>query len=97
MTKALLLHSTPDHVMTIVKETRHFIALLIDPHTNQIIDVTPVTDIDHAQILEITILHDLLLPLDHLRDQEILGFLDLANTQIQEINLIGSNHKPKMI
>ena len=93
MPKALLLHSTLVHGMAIIKATRD----LIDPHPNYLIDVIPVTDIDHAHILEITILHDKHLLLDLLRDQKILGFLDITHTQIQEINLKQSNHKPKMI
>ena len=97
MTKVLLLHNTPVHTMTIIKETRGLITLFIDPQTNHLIDVILVTDIDHAYILEITILHNIDLLLDYLRDQEILGFLDLAHTKIQETNLIQSNHKPKMI
>ena len=53
MTKVLLLHTTLVHDLTPIKETRDLIALLIDPHTNHLIDVTPVTDIDQAQFLEI--------------------------------------------
>ena len=82
--------------MTIKKESRDLIALLINPHINHFIDVTPVTDIDHAHIPEITIF-DNHFPLDHLRDQKVLGFLDLAHTRIQEMNLIQSHHNPKMI
>ena len=82
--------------MTIKKDSRDHIALLIDTHTNHLIDVTPVTDSDHAHFLEIKFLHDIPLPFD-LRDQEILDFLHLSLNQIQEINLIQSNHKPKMI
>ena len=88
MTKVLLLHTTLDHDMITTKETRHLIALLIYPHTNHLIDVTPVTDIDHAHIPEIINLHDRLPPLDHLRHYEIVKFLDLAHTQMQTINLI---------
>ena len=73
--------------MTIIKETRDLIALLIDHHTHQLVDVTLVTDKDHAHILEITFLHDTRFPSDHLQDQEILGFLDLADTQKQELFL----------
>ena len=52
--------------MTIIKEIRDLIALLIDTPTNHLTDVTLVTDIEHALFLEITILHDTHLPLDHL-------------------------------
>ena len=97
MTKALLIHNTLVHGMKIIKETRDVIALLIDPPTNHLIVVTLGTDIDHTHILEITISHDTHLPLHHLRDQEILGFLDLAHTQIQGINLVQFKHKSKMI
>ena len=53
-TKVLLLHTTLDHDMTTTKETRDLYTLLIDPHTNHLIDVTLVTVINHAQIQEIT-------------------------------------------
>ena len=67
VTKVLLLHTTLDQDMTTVKETRDLIAFLIDPHTDHLIDVTFVTDIDHAHIQEmITILQDIHLLLDHL-------------------------------
>ena len=59
MTKALLLlQNTLVHGMTIIKETRDHIVLLIDPPANHLIGVTRVTDIDHAHTL-----------LDHHRDQ----------------------------
>ena len=79
--------------MTILKETRDLIGLFIDPHTNHLTDVTPVTDIDHAHTLEIIILRATYPLLDHLLDQEILGFLDLTHTHIPKIFLIHSNHK----
>ena len=79
--------------MTIIKETRDLIGLFIDPHTNHLTDVTPVTDIDHAHTLEIIILHATYPLLDHLLDQEILGFLDLTHTHIPKIILIHSSHK----
>ena len=50
MTRILLLHNTLDYDMTITKEIRDPIALLIYPHTDHLIDVTLVTDIDHAHI-----------------------------------------------
>ena len=59
--------------------------------------MTLVTDLDHAHIQKIiTFLHYLDLLLDHLRDPEILDFLDLVYTPIQETNLKQFNHKPKM-
>ena len=64
MTKVLLLHNTLDHDMTILKDTRDLIALFINPHTNQLIDVTFITEIDHVHILEMTILHDTHCPVD---------------------------------
>ena len=97
MPKALLIHSSLVHDMTIIKESRDLIVHLIDPHTNLLIDVTPVTVIDHAHFLELIISHNTHPPLDHLRDQENLGFPDLAHTQIHEINLIQSSHKLKLI
>ena len=70
MTKVLLLRNTLDHDMTTIKETRDLIALLIDPHPNDFLDVTLVTDIDHAHIQDITIiLQDIHLPLDNLQYQ----------------------------
>ena len=78
MTKALLFHNTLVHAMTITKETRDLIALLKDLHPNHFIDVTPLTDIDHAHTLEIIVLQDRHPLLDHLPDQEILGILGLA-------------------
>ena len=53
MTKVLLLHTTLDLDITTIKETRGFIALLIEPHTDHLVHVTLVTDIDHAQTQEI--------------------------------------------
>ena len=98
MTRILLLHNTNDHDMTIIKETRDPIACLTDPHIDPLIDVTLVTDIDHARIQEIlTILPDTHLPLDHLYDQETLDLLDHDHIPIQESNLIQYTHKVKMI
>ena len=68
--------------MTIIKEILDLIALLIDPPTNHLTDMTLVTDIDHAHILETTTSHVTHLPLHQLRDHEILGFLHLAHTQL---------------
>ena len=65
----VLIHKTPDHVMTNINETRDLIALPIDPLTNHLIDVILVTYINHAPIHEITtILQDTHLPLDHPQD-----------------------------
>ena len=98
MTKLLLLNNTLDHDMTIINETRDLIAPRIDPFIVHLIDVTPATVRDHAHIHEITtILQDTHLPLDHLHDQEILDFLDLAQTQIQETNLIQYKQKVNKI
>ena len=69
-----------------------FIELLIDHH----IDMTLVTDIDHALFQEIITLQDTLFLIDHLHDHDILETLDLVHTPIQEINLIQYNHKPKL-
>ena len=54
MTKVLLIHTTLDHDMTTTKDTRDLIALLIYPHADDLINVTLVTDTDHAHIQEIT-------------------------------------------
>ena len=87
MTTVLLLPTTLDHDMTTTKDTRDLIALLIDPHIDHLIYVTLVTDIDHAQIQDIiTILPNKHLLLDHRRDPEILGFLNLVHTRLQETN-----------
>ena len=84
--------------MTIINETRNLIALLIDPPTNHLIDVILVTDIDHAHTQETTIsLRDTHLLLDHLQDLEILGYLDLAHTRVQDINSKQHNHKLKTV
>ena len=97
MTKIPLLHTTLSYGMTTIKETRDVIALLIDHHTDHLIDVTLVTDIDHAHNQGIiTILQDIHLLLDRLRGLEVLHFLDLAQTSRQETNLIQFNPKPKM-
>ena len=81
MIRILLPHNTHDHEMTIKREIRDHIARLTDPHTDPIIDVTLVADIDHARIQEITtILQDTHLTLDHLHDQETLGW-SLSNTK----------------
>ena len=47
MTKALLLHKTLHHEMTVIKEAHDLIALVID-HTNHLKDMTLY--IDHAHI-----------------------------------------------
>ena len=97
MTNTLLLDNALVRGITIIKETHDLIALLIDPPTNHRIDVTLVTDIDHAHILEITILHNTKLPSDHLRDQEILGFSKSRSHSNTRNKLIQSNHKPETV
>ena len=88
MTKVLLLHTTLDqdliHINVILGLTVLLIDLLIDPH----IDKTLVLDTDHAPIQEITNSPSTQIHIDHLQDQEILDFLDLAHTQIPEIKSI---------
>ena len=98
MTKVLLLQNTLDHNMTTINEIHDPIALLTDLLTDPLTDNTPVIDIDHARIQEISkILQDIHLHIDLLLDQEILGFLYLVHIQIQETNLIQYNHNTKMI
>ena len=81
--------------MTTINETREFIALSKDPQTDHLIDVTFVTDIDQARIQKIiTYLQDIHLLLEHLRDPEILDFLDLDHTPIQK-NQSNSTTNPK--
>ena len=88
MTKVLLLHTTLDqdmiHTNVILGLTVLLTDLLIDPH----IDKTLVLDTDHAPIQEITNSPSTQNHIDHLQDQEILDFLDLAHTQIPEIKSI---------
>ena len=87
MTKVLLLRNTLDHDMITIKEVRDPIALLTDLLRDPLLDMTVVTDIDHALIQEIsTILQDTHLPLDHHHDQEILDLLDPVHIQIQGTN-----------
>ena len=98
MTTVLLLHNTLDQDMTIIKDIRDPFALLSDLLTYPLIDVTLVTDIEHARIQDITtILQDTHLPLDHLHENEIQDLLDPVHLQIQGTNLIQNNHKHKMI
>ena len=88
MTKVLLLHTIPDqdmiHTNVILDLTVLLTDLLIDPH----VDKTLVLDIDHAPIQEITNSPNTQIHIDYLQDQETLGFLDLALTQISEIKSI---------
>ena len=88
MTKVLLLHTTLDQDMiqtnVIPCLTVHLTDLLIDPH----IDKALVLDTDHAPIQETTNSQSTQIHIDHLQDQEILDFLDLAHTQISEIKSI---------
>ena len=87
--KILLLHNTADQDMGIINETRNLIAFLIDPPKNHLIDVTLVTDIDHAHTQETTkILQDTHLHLDLLQDLEILDILDLAHSRLREMKSI---------
>ena len=87
MTKVLL-HNTVVHDMINIEETRNVIALRVDHHTNHLIDVPLVTDINHAPVLEITISQDTHLLLDNLQDKENLDFLDLAHIQILTLKYI---------
>ena len=83
MTKIVLLHNTLDHNMASINEIHDPIALLTDLLTNLLTDMALVTDIDHVRIREkTTILQETHLHIDHLHDQEILGFLYLVHIQI---------------
>ena len=88
MTKVPLLHTTLDqdmiHINVILDLTVLLTDLLIDPH----IDKTLVLDTDHAPIQETTNSQNTRIHIDHLQDQETLGFLDLAHILIPEIKLI---------
>ena len=83
--------------MTTINEIHDLIALLTDLLTEPLTDMTLVKDIDHVHIREVTtILQDTHLLIDHLRDQEVLDFLDLVHSRIQETNLIQYNHNTQM-
>ena len=88
VTTKVLLHTTLDqdmiHTNVIPGLTVLLTDLLIDPH----IDKTLVLDTDHAPIQEITNSPSTRIHIDHLHDQEILDFLDLAHTQIPETKSI---------
>ena len=81
------------------KETRDLTALLIDHHTSHHIDVK--SSYSHRYRSRLYSRNNNFTrytsPLDHLLDQETVGFLNLAHIQIKEINLIQSNHKLKLI
>ena len=97
-TKVLLLHKSLDHDMITIKKIRDPIALLTDLVTDPLIDMTLVTDIDHARIQEITIiLQNTHILLDNLNNQEFLDLLDPVHIQLQGTNLKQYNHKPKRI
>ena len=93
-------NTTPPHYSrsrydTYKRESRSYRSLtdlLIDPH----IDKTLVLDTDHAPIQETTNTQSTKIHIDHLRNQEILDFLDLAHTPIPEIKSIGYNNKTKL-
>ena len=98
MTSVLLLHITLGHNIRNIKEIRDPIALLTYLLSDLLIDVTLVTDINHARVQEkTTISQDTHLLLNHLHDQEILDIQDPVHIQIQGTNLKQYNHKPKMI
>ena len=92
--EVLLLNIILVHVMIIINETLDRIVRLID-HRDHIMHAILDLDTNHALIQELTILHDILLHLDLLQDQEILGILDPALTLTQETKLIQYklNHK----
>ena len=80
--KVLLLHTTLDHDMIHTNVIPGPTVLLTDLHTDPHIDTTLVLDTDHAPIPETTNSQNIQIHTDHLQDQEILEFLDLAHTPI---------------
>ena len=88
MTKVLLLHTTLDHDMIHTKVIPGPTVLHTDLHTDPHIDTTLVLDTDHAPIPETTNSQNIQIHTDHLQDQEILDFLDLARTPIPKTKLI---------
>ena len=88
MTKVLLLHNTLDHDTIIRDAILDLIALHTDVFIDLLIDTTPVLDTNHAPIQETIILQTIQILTDHLRDHEILDFLDPVHTQILTIKSI---------
>ena len=92
MTKVPFLHFTLHHDMITIRETRDLIALFIDPYTNHPINVTLVTDIDHALIHEITTISQdihLLLTTFETRDSRLSRSRSHSNTRTK-LNTIQS-------
>ena len=88
MTKVLPLHNTLDHDMIHINVTPGLTALHTNPLADLRIDTTLALDIDHAPIPKTTNLQNIQIHTDHLQDQEILDFLDLAHTLILETTLV---------
>ena len=88
MTKALLLHNTPDHDMILMNAIQGLTALHTDLLLDLLIDTTLALDIDHALIQKTILLQEIQIHTDHLPDQEILDFLDPIHTPILEIKSI---------
>ena len=96
MTKVLLLHTTLDHDMIHTNVIPGPTVLPTDLHTDPLIDTTLVLDTDHVPIPETTNSQNIQILTDHLQDQEILDFLDLAHTPIPETKLIWYNNKTNL-
>ena len=88
MTKALLLHNTPDHDMILMNAIQGLTALHTDLILDLLIDTTLALDIDHALIQKTILLQEIQIHTDHLPDQEILDFLDPIHTAILKIKSI---------
>ena len=88
MTKVLVPHNTLDHDTIIIDAILDLIAPHTDLFTDLLKDTTPVLDIDHAPIQETKNLQNIQLLTDHLRDHEILDFLDPVHTPTLTIKSI---------
>ena len=88
MIKVLLLHITLDHDMILTNAIHALTVHHTDLHTDLLIDITPVLDIDHVPIQETINLRSVQIHTDHLPDQEILYFLDPVHTPTLEIKSI---------
>ena len=97
MTEILLLHTTLDHVMIIIKEilahTVRYTGLPIDHHSH----VIHVLDTNPALTPEEITSKNTLLHIDLLQDLEIPDILDLVHTLIHEIKSIIFNHNLLLI
>ena len=88
MIKVLLLHTTLDHVMILTNAIHALIVHHTDLLRDHLIDTILAQDTDHVPIPETIILQNIQTHTDHLPDQEIPDFIDLALTPTLEIKSI---------